>query len=223
MTRKSGRAMKAGIDEVPVWLNLVVIRQTNTPLPGKKRLEWILLTDLPVSTREEIETVVDLYACRWRIEEFFRTCKDILKVEDSELDDAQATARLLFFVTLKAMFLDRLRQAAGLAAGVPPTPEQRKKLEAGEKRAVEIELRRRETGRPVPKLSAEYRSVMMLGLIARLGGWASCNGAHLGNQVLSRGLPVFLHDVAEGRYAWLSETAEPKLPVLTALQEDVGL
>ncbi|MEK7737636.1 MAG: anti-sigma factor [Pseudomonadota bacterium] len=55
---------------------------------------------------------MNLYGCRWRIEEFFRTVKDVLKVEESELDDAKSTARLLFFVTLKAMFLDRLRQAA---------------------------------------------------------------------------------------------------------------
>ena len=41
---------------------------------------------------------------------------------------------------------------------------------------------------------------MALGLIAQRGGWI---GTSLGNYILLRGLPTFLHDVAEGRYAWL--------------------
>jgi hypothetical protein len=203
LARKSHRAMKAGISEVPVWLNLVVIRQINAPPPGKKPLEWILLTDLPIETREDIEHVVDLYACRWRIEEFFRTTKDILKVEESELDDAKATARLLFFVTLKAMFLDRLRQAAGVTAGVPPTAAQRQALEHGAQRAIEIERKVAAGGQPPSRLTHGQRATMTLGLIAYRGGWASRNGDYLGNQVLMRGLSVFLHDVGEGRYAWL--------------------
>jgi hypothetical protein len=47
---------------------------------------------------------------------------------------------------------------------------------------------------------------MALGLIADLGAWT---GKSLGNYVLLRGLPIFVHDVAEGRYAGL-------------LEEDVG-
>jgi hypothetical protein len=44
---------------------------------------------------------------------------------------------------------------------------------------------------------------MALGKIARLGGWAGRKGDNLGNHILLRGPPVFLHDVFEGRYAWL--------------------
>ena len=166
-------------------------------------MQWILLTNLPVSTRDELLKVVDSYASRWRMEEFFRAPKDVLKVEDSELDDPTATARLLFFVTLKAMFLDHLRKAAGISAGEAPSREQGKELVAGEKRAMEIERARREDGQRPPLLGDAERAMMMLGHIARLGGWAAKNGAHLGNQVLMRGLPILLHDLSEGRFAWL--------------------
>ena len=43
---------------------------------------------------------------------------------------------------------------------------------------------------------------MALGLLAKLGGWV---GTSLGNYILLRGMPVFAHDVSEGRYAWLLE------------------
>ena len=222
LARQSKRGGKAGISEVPVWLNLVVVRQTNAPMPGKKPLQWILLTDLPIDTREQIERVVDLYGCRWRIEEFFRTTKDTLKVEESELDDAESTARLLFFVTLKAMLLDRLRLEAGIAAGVPPTTQERKALEAGAQKAIKIEEERMATGKPPPPLSSRERATMTFGLIAYEGCWSSRNGDSLGNEILLRGLRVFLTLLAFGHYAWLYDDDNRSHAADADGREDVG-
>jgi hypothetical protein len=85
------------------------------------------------------------------------------------------------------------------------TPDQRKALNAGARTAKTLERNRR-AGLHVPRLTMHERGVMALGLIADLGAWT---GRSLGNEVLSRGLPIFVHDVSEGRYAWL-------------LDEDVG-
>jgi Transposase DNA-binding len=205
LARKSKRAEQAGLPEVPIWLNLVVVRETPSR-EGTRPILWLLLTDLPVATPEELDRVVHLYSRRWRTEEFFRTEKDAMQAEASELDDPHSTARLLVFLTFKAMFLDELRFRADIPAGVPLTKKQRQSLEAGAKRAKALELSRRERGTEIPELPLLERSIMALGLIAELGAWT---GKSLGNYVLLRGLPVFVHDVAEGRYAWL-------------LEEDVG-
>ena len=206
LARSSKRARRAGIDEQPGWLNLVVVRELEPP-EGIKPLQWVLLTDLPVETPEEIRFVVDCYACRWRAEEFFRTTKDGMKLEQSRLDDAASTARLLFFITLKAMFLDSLRADAGLAAGAPPTDEQRRALLDGGRRAKQIE-RDRQAGRRVPPLTSRARALMLLGLAARHGGWAGRRRDSLGNYVLLLGLRIVLHDISEGRYLWLLQGAE---------------
>jgi len=205
LARKSGRGAEMGIPEEPVWLNIVVVREVPAR-EGTRPILWILLTDLPINTSEEIEWVVRLYGRRWRTEEFFRTEKDAMRVEDSQLDDPLSTARLLVFLTFKAMFLDELRFRAAIPAGVRLNKETHRALETGAKRAKEIELARRSQGVAVPKLSAKKRAVMALGLIASLGAWT---GKSLGNFILLRGLPIFVHDVSEGRYAWL-------------LEEDVG-
>lgn len=206
LARQSKRGEKMGISEEAVWLNLVVVREKD-PRPEKPRILWLLLTDLPVATEEEIFRVVDAYAARWRIEEFFRTVKDAMKLEMSELDDPVSTGRLLFFATLKAIFLDELRLTAEIAAGSPPSKEERKELVKGADAAIAVEKARQE-GVPVPKLDRRTRARMALGLIARRGCWVAKNGVSLGNYVLLRGLPIVLHDVSEGRYAWLFEGDE---------------
>jgi len=206
LVRWSKRARRAGIDERPVWLNLVVVRELDSP-DGVEPLQWVLLTNLPVGTLEEIRFVVDCYTCRWRTEEFFRTTKDAMHLEQSRLDDAASTARLLFFMTLKAMFLDTLRSDAGVAAGGPPTDEQRRALLDAGCRTKQIE-RDCQTGRPVPQLSRRDRALLLLGRAAYLGRWAGRRGDSLGNYVLLRGLALVLHDFAEGRYLWLTPGVE---------------
>ena len=205
LARKSKRGIQANIPEEPAWLNLVVAREVSAP-EGARPILWLLLTDLPTGTSEEILRIVSLYARRWRTEEFFRTEKDAMLAEDSELDDPLSTARLLVFMTFKAMFLDELRFRADIPAGVSLPKEQRRDLKSGARRARDLEMARRERSVPIPALTARERAVMALGLIAERGGWI---GTSLGNYILLRGLPTFVHDVAEGRYAWL-------------LAEDVG-
>jgi hypothetical protein len=204
IARKSARSKLAAFEEKPVWINIVVARELNPPSNIKSPIFWNLLTDLPIETFDNCVRVAELYVCRWRTEEFFRTTKHAMSLEDSELDDPTSTARLLFFVTVRAMFLDELRADACLPAGIVPSTEQRKELEQGAKKAHDIE-KARQNGKPVPAIPKKQRAIMTLGLIARRGGWASTNKSHLGNYVLLRGLPTFLHDVSEGRYSWLLE------------------
>jgi hypothetical protein len=202
LARMSQRGETFKLPEEPVWLNLVVVREDKPPA-GKKPLQWLLLTDLPVATPDDLDLVIAVYGCRWRIEEFFRTVKDAMGIEKSELDDPSSTARLLFYTTLRAVFLDELRAKAEIPAGTPPTKEQRQDMVRGAERAILIETARRDHNKPPPKLTTRERARMTLGLIARRGRWTAKSKVSLGNYVLLSGLRIFLHDLSEQRYTWL--------------------
>lgn len=203
LAKRSGRAAAFGFPEQPVALNLVVVREAN-PRGKRKPLEWRLLTDLPISSLEEIARVVDAYEFRWRIEEFFRTTKDVLELETSRLDDPSSTARLLFFTTLRAMFLEQVRVDAGMIPGIPPTDAQRRAIVEAAKEAKQIDhspaAKRRAAAR---SLSREKRALCVLGLLAEYGFWENRRGASLGPYVLLRGLLRLTIEIANGHYRWL--------------------
>lgn len=202
LAKRSERGRRARIAEEPVELNLLVVREEQPPR-GVTPLLWILLTSLPIDTHEQRMLGAESYGLRWRTEEFFRTTKDAMKVEASRLEDAAATARLLFFITIKAMFLDALRADAQLPAGVPPTNEKRLELRAARDRAERIQEAFDKAKIPPPALSPYERATMVLALIAMEGNWTWRKNDHLGNYVLLYGLSFFLRALAYGRYAWL--------------------
>lgn len=45
-------------------------------------IEWIIYTNLPVTTHEEIKRVLSYYAARWHIENFHKVLKTAYKIED---------------------------------------------------------------------------------------------------------------------------------------------
>lgn len=202
IAKRSQRAVAADLPEEAVWLNLVVVRELAPP-EGKKALVWRLLTDLPATTPEELARIVDAYQSRWRTEELFRTEKDVMSLEESRLETPSAIARLLFFFTLKVMVLDQLRAAAGLLSGVSPTDAQRQDIKLAAREAEEIERGTKKQKRTARKSCAERRPFMLLGLLAKLGSWDNRRGAHLGNEILLRGLATLTHDLSRGHYDWL--------------------
>ncbi len=56
---------------------------------GKKSIEWLLLTTLPVATAEDAERMVTWYSYRWRIERLHFT----LKTGGSHVEDLQLESR----------------------------------------------------------------------------------------------------------------------------------
>jgi hypothetical protein len=202
LARKSERGQRTGAEEQPQWLNLVVVDEPHPP-EGSEPLHWALLTDWPIDTLEQKIAVADCYQGRSRIEEFFRTTNDALKLEGSKIHEPLATARMLFFVTLKLLFLDALRFAAGIFAGSPPTQKQRQSLREGAQEARRLEKLRTTKGKRPPKLSLLQRGIMLLGLIAEHGGWSNHSKTALGNYVLLRGLHAFLPVLYHGLYPWL--------------------
>ena len=67
------------------------------PPPGEEPLEWMLLSDLPVTSWEEAVQRVRWYCLRWRIEEWHRILKTGCRVEKREFETALHLQRALAF------------------------------------------------------------------------------------------------------------------------------
>jgi hypothetical protein len=80
--------------------------------PGVEAVEWVLLTSLPILTRDDARHLVEWYTCRWFCEDFHQCLKTGCRVERSQLDEAADLQRLLGFAAPIAVRLLHLRQDA---------------------------------------------------------------------------------------------------------------
>lgn len=65
-------------------------------------VEWLLLTNLPVTTFEEACEIVRWYSLRWRIEMFFKVLKSGFRVEACRLERADRLTRYLTVMSIVA-------------------------------------------------------------------------------------------------------------------------
>jgi Transposase DDE domain len=75
-------------------LYVIHAQERGTP-KGRERIEWKLLTDLPVTSRAEAIEKLTWYALRWKIETFHKILKSGCKAEHSKLRTAERLLRLL--------------------------------------------------------------------------------------------------------------------------------
>ena len=61
----------------------------------RKKIEWKLITDLPVQSRQDAIEKLEWYALRWKIELFHKILKSGCKAEESKLRTAQRLANLI--------------------------------------------------------------------------------------------------------------------------------
>ena len=88
----------------PFRLTAVHAREHHPP-GNAEALEWLLLTTRPVGTAEEARRMLDLYALRWRIEDWHRILKSGCKVENASWRTAE---RMKAAVTINAVIAWRL-------------------------------------------------------------------------------------------------------------------
>jgi len=150
-----------------VEVHAVLVTEPNPP-PGVEPVEWLLLTDLPIDTVDEVLLIVDYYACRWQIEIYFRVLKSGCKVEESQLE---AAARFEPYLALCLIVAWRVMYVMMLGRDCPELPCD-VALDEDEWQAVYATV----TKRPPP---AEPPSIQtMVRLIGSLGGWLGrkCDG-----------------------------------------------
>ena len=112
--KPSKHKKKLGIIEI----NAVFLEEINPP-EGEDPVCWTLLTNLPISTKEEIEFVVKVYLARWSIEVFFHILKTGCKIEKLQFDTAHS---LLNCVTLFMIVAWRLYFITFLGRNCPNLP-----------------------------------------------------------------------------------------------------
>ena len=77
-------------------LTLTVIHAEERGTPkNRKKIEWKLITDLPVGSRADAIEKLEWYALRWKIEVFHKILKSGCKAEESKLRTAQRLANLV--------------------------------------------------------------------------------------------------------------------------------
>ena len=77
-------------------LTLTVIHADERGTPkNRKKIEWKLITDLPVASRAAALEKLEWYALRWKIEVFHKILKSGCKAEESKLTTAQRLANLI--------------------------------------------------------------------------------------------------------------------------------
>ena len=78
----------------PLRLTILHASERNCPR-GRKPIEWKLITDLAVRTRQEAIEKINWYAMRWKIEVFHKVLKSGCRAEESKLRTADRIANLL--------------------------------------------------------------------------------------------------------------------------------
>ena len=75
-------------------LNLVEVEELEPPA-GEAPMHWLLLTTLPVDTKEQVARVVDGYRRRWLVEELFKALKTGCSLEERQMDSASAMLNVM--------------------------------------------------------------------------------------------------------------------------------
>jgi hypothetical protein len=146
----------------PLSMNAVIVRELNPP-EGEPAVEWILLTDLPIETVEQVREIVDNYCTRWLIEVFFRTLKSGCRVEKrrfEHIDRLLPCLALYLIVTWRTLYVCRLGRSC-------PEISCEAVFERSEWQPVYRVVCNREPPRKPPALQE------MIVLIAQLGGYVN--------------------------------------------------
>jgi len=171
-------------------LTLTVIHAEERGTPkNRKKIDWKLITDLPVQSRKDAIEKLEWYALRWKIEVFHKILKSGCRAEEAKLRTALRLANLIavycilswrvFWMTM----LNRSSPAASPALAL--TEAEIDLLDHLVKDRDQKPLRRRTLSHYLTK-------------IARLGGYlARTNDPPPGNTVMWRGLSR-LTDIALG-------------------------
>ena len=169
-------------------LTLTVIHAEERGTPkNRKKINWKLITDLPVSSRADAIEKLEWYALRWKIEVFHKILKSGCKAEESKLRTAQRLANLIALFCILSWRVFWMTMLNRSAPDALPTLA----LTAAEIGVLDRLVNDKQKTRR--KTLSHY-----LIKIARLGGYlARANDPPPGNTVMWRGLSR-LTDIALG-------------------------
>lgn len=164
----------------PLSLTVIHARERGVP-KNRKRIEWKLMTDLPVRTNSEAIEKLEWYAMRWKIEVFHKILKSGCRAEESKLRTAERLVNLIAvfcIVSWRVFWMTMInRVAPDASAKIALTSIEIKLLDCL------VKDKNRRGGRKKPPLH------VYLEKIAKLGGYlARAHDPPPGNMVIWRGL-----------------------------------
>ena len=162
-------------------------QERGTP-KNRKKIDWKLITDLPVGSRADAIEKLEWYALRWKIEVFHKILKSGCKAEESKLRTAQRLTNLISVFCILSWRVFWMTMLNRSAPNAPPTLA----LTATEIAVLDHLVN--------DKPQSDRRKTLShyLTKIARLGGYlARANDPPPGNTVMWRGLSR-LTDIALG-------------------------
>ncbi len=89
----------------------VVRAKEQVPPKGVEAIDWLLLTNVPVSNFEDTIERINWYKLRWRIEEYFRVLKSGCKIENSRLATKERLEKLIAIksiIAFKILYLSKV-------------------------------------------------------------------------------------------------------------------
>lgn len=158
--------------ERSLQLNLVHVWEPSPPR-GQAPVEWVLFTTEPVTTKSQLNAIVDYYRSRWVIEEFFKALKSGCAFEKRQLESLHSLSNALAVFSAVAWRMLLARAISRAYPGARATSV-----------LSEIELRLLTHRLKLPKPPSTAQEAFFA--VARLGGHLKRNGDP-GWQTLGRG------------------------------------
>lgn len=167
-------------------LNVVLAREQGTTPAGEKPLEWLLLTNRPIETEEQLHQVVYGYSLRWRIEDFHRTWKSgACRVEQSQLRTVGATIKWATILAAVAVRIERIKLLSREQPERPATDE----FSVCELRAITLLRFEKAANKHFSEGSVVPTLAQATLWLAQLGGYTGkSSGGPPGSVTLARGL-----------------------------------
>ena len=166
--------------EYPELLLTVIHAQERGTPQGREKIDWKLITNLPVRSRTEAIEKLEWYSMRWKIETFHKILKSGCKAEESRLRTAERLARLLAVFCILSWRVFWLTMTNRSLPGASPTLA----FTALEIHLLDRLVKSKRTRQPQKRSLSTY-----LIKLAQLGGYLSRAGdSPPGNRVIWRGL-----------------------------------
>ncbi len=158
----------------------VIYAQEVTPPKERERINWKLITNLPIRSRKDAVEKLSWYAMRWKIETFHKILKSGCKAEDSKLRTAERIVNLIAIFCILSWRIFWMTMINRLTPTAPPSVA----LTRQETTLLDIMIKDGNAPRPQHLQLSVY-----LTKIARLGGYLNrAKDPPPGNLVMWRGL-----------------------------------
>ena len=172
-------------EHFPKTLNVVLAREDGTTPVGERPIEWLLLTNRPIGTVQELMQVVQGYAQRWRVEDFHRTWKSgACDVETMQLHTVDAAKKWAAILAAVATRIERIKLLSRKEPERPASDE----FTPIELRAIAL-LRFGDKANEMIPVGTVPAIKQVVQWIAEIGGYTGkSSGGPPGSVTLSRGL-----------------------------------